>query len=259
MSHGGGGDRWLVSYADFITLLMVLFVVLWSMSKVDMEKYKQLAESFKVAFGGGGAAASVVSPDINSSGGTSGNEGQSAPIVIPGIPKAPLDSVEVAGQLTDLLSSNNLGGSVSVQNNIEGVLISIAEKIVFVPGTAQLQTESYPVLDTIIDMVKNLDNEIRVVGHTDNTPPADPQYRSNWELSVARAMTIVEYMQSKGIAPDRMTASGRGEYEPIFPNDTDEHRSLNSRAEIIIIYSVESDFVNTSISPIVSNTGQVTP
>ncbi|NMC54063.1 MAG: OmpA family protein [Chloroflexi bacterium] len=239
--HAGHDERWLVSYADFITLLMVLFVVLYSMGQVDVEKYKQLADSMRAAFSLGGPA-QVIDAGINSSGG-SVEDGQPNPIVIPGIPMRPPQSEEVAGELTYMLASQNLGGEVSVQTNVEGVLISLSEKLIFDPGTAQLQADAYPVLDTIVEMVRPIENQVRVVGHTDNTAPTDPRFHNNWELSTGRASVIAEYMISKGIAPTRITISGRGEYEPIFPNDSEEHRALNSRADIVIIYRVASNHV----------------
>lgn len=244
--HGGGGsERWLVSYADFITLLMVLFVVLYSMSQLDIIRYKQLAESLSVAFGGGPTR--IVDPGIDRSGGIDENK-ESAPIVIPGIPKAPVTNTEVAGRLTQMLSSANLGGVVSVQNNIEGVLISLSEQLIFEPGTANLNPGAYPVLDTIIEMIKGVENEIRVIGHTDNTPPADPRYRNNWELSLARALVIGEYLAKGGINPKRILVAGRGDTQPIFPNDTPHHRALNSRAEIIVVYSVSQDVINLNLN-----------
>ena len=250
-AHGGGGsERWLVSYADFITLLMVLFVVLYSMGQVDVQKYKQLAESLKVAFSGG-SPKGVVDAGIESGGSGSSESDAPAPIVIPGIPKEPASSTEVAGSLTDMLALSGLGGEVSVQNNIEGVLISLSEKLTFVPGTAQLQDEAYPVLETITTMLTQLDNEIRIIGYTDNSAPVDKRYTTNWELSAGRAVTIANYLATKGVAPQRMLVAGRGEYKPIFANDTPEHRALNSRAEIIIVYSVSTDVieVNLNINP----------
>lgn len=250
MSHGGGdggGDRWLVSYSDFITLLMVLFVVLYSMGQVDVKKYKQLAASLKATFEGG-AAVKVVDAQINSGGGTTTN-GQPNPIVIPGIPEKPPASEEVAGQLQQLLQMNNLSSEVSVQTNIEGVLISLSEKLLFTQGTAQLQDDAYPVLDTIIDMLKQSDNKVRIVGHTDDTQPKDPKYANNWELSLGRAMVIASYMMDKGIDPKRVMVEGVGENQPIFPNDTEQHRALNSRADIVVIYNTDSDVISTSINP----------
>jgi chemotaxis protein MotB len=248
MSHGGGGEgdggseRWLVSYADFITLLMVLFVVLYSMGQIDVEKYKQLAESLRAAFSLGGAVR-VVDPTINQGGGKN-EDGSPNPIVVPGIPQKPPESAEVAGQLTQLLSNYNLGREVSVQTNVEGVLISLSQQLLFTPGTAELQNTAYPVLDVIVAMLKPIDNNLRIVGHTDNSPPLDPRYPTNWELSVARAMVIADYLMKAGIAPQRITVAGRGEFQPIFPNDTPEHRAMNSRADIIIVYKVESSVID---------------
>jgi len=240
--HGGGGsERWLVSYADFITLLMVLFVILYSMGQTDIERYKQLADSLRTAFSGGPAR--IVDPGIDQAGGTADNE-EAAPIIIPGIPQMPVNTVEVAGQLTDMLASANLGGSVSVQNNIEGVLISLSEKLVFAPGTAELQPGAYPVIDTIAQMIAPLENQIRLIGHTDDSLPVDSRYTNNWELSFARALRIAQYLEAGGVNPARFTLSGRADHDPIFPNDTQEHRALNSRAEIVVIYAVSSDVIS---------------
>jgi chemotaxis protein MotB len=131
MSHGGGdsgGDRWLVSYSDFITLLMVMFVVLYSMGQVDVQKYKQLAQSMRAAFAGGGAPDKIVDSQINQASGGKTTDGSPNPIVIPGIPEKPTASEEVAGSLSSMLSKSNLGSEVSIQTNIEGVLISLVKK-----------------------------------------------------------------------------------------------------------------------------------
>lgn len=251
MAHGGGGEggenseRWLVSYSDFITLLMVLFVVLYSMGQVDVEKYKRLAESMRSVFSLG-SPLKVVDAQINVSGGAL-EDGQAKPIVVPGIPQGPPQSEEVAGQLTQMLAGSNLGSEVSVQTNIEGVLISLSEKLVFTPGTVDLKPEAYPVLDTIIKMIAPIDNVIRLVGHTDDTPPTDTRYRNNWELSCARALLVADYLIDAGISPERVAISGRGEYQPIFPNDTLEHRALNGRVDIIIVYKVESNMIGSDL------------
>ena len=245
MSHGGGGDAWLVSYADFITLLMVLFVVLYSMGQTDVERYRQLAESLRAGFAGGGAV-NVVDPGINAHGGSSEND-QPSPITISDIPKAPPDTQQVATQLTRMLSSSEMGSQVSVQNNIEGILISLSEHLVFVPGHAELQPGAYPVLDKVAEMARTSEMEIRVVGHTDDAMPEDPRYPTNWELSAARAISIVNYLMAAGIDPTRMVASGRADTEPIFPNDTPEHRALNSRADIVFVYPVTGNYIDFNL------------
>jgi chemotaxis protein MotB len=242
MSHGGegGSERWLISYADFITLLMVLFVILYSMGQIDVNRYKQLADSLRVAFNGGPAR--VVDPMIDQAGNQKGKA--PAPIIIPGIPSSTVSSEEVAAQLSSLLAGSGIGGSVSVQNNIEGVLISLSEKLLFKPGTSELQPEAYPVLDAIIKMLKPLENDLRVVGHTDSRPPADERYSSNWELSTHRAVVIIEYLVEGGIEPERITASGQGDNQPLFPNDSAMHRRLNNRAEVIVVFPVQTDAID---------------
>jgi chemotaxis protein MotB len=235
-------ERWLVSYADFITLLMVLFVILYSMGQIDIKKYKTLAESMRSAFSVGGSA-QIVDSQINQAGGTS-EDGTSKPIVVPGIPEGPTQSEEVAGQLTSMLSSQNLGSAVSVQTNIEGVLISLSERLVFKEGQSDLPVEAFPVLDTIIEMLRPINNKVRLIGHTSNIPSTSPEYPTNWELSLARAMSVASYMINAGIAPDRFIVSGQGEYAPLFPNDTLQHQELNARVEIIIVYPVEKNLIS---------------
>jgi chemotaxis protein MotB len=243
LSHGdgdggeGNSERWLVSYADFITLLMVLFVVLYSMSQVDLRRFQMLAESLHTAFAGGGEGRT-----IDTAIGQAGAGGDSAPDVVSleDMPRRPLESLDVASRLSDMLRAQHLGGAVSVRKNVEGLLISMSEKIVFEPGTAVLLPEAYPVLDSIIEMVGPLDNDLRVVGHTAaQQPPADPRVTDNWRLSVLRATTIVDYLIAGGVAPARLMAAGVGDFHPLFPNDSPEHMALNSRADIIIVYPLE--------------------
>jgi len=246
MSHGGDdSSRWMVSYSDFMTLLMVLFLILYSMSQLDIQKYKQLAEGLNAAFTYGDAPG-VINPQIDIGSGVE-EEKEPAPIVIPGIPNAPPTSQEVAGQLTSLLASQSIGGMVSVQNNLEGVLISVSESLLYKPGSAELQEQAFPVLETVASMVKNLDNDVRVIGHTSTSEPDMDQYSSNWELSLARAMTVIRYFEEAGVASERLIAAGRGEHQPLFPNDTPRHRDLNSRAEIIVIYPQEDKVINVNV------------
>jgi chemotaxis protein MotB len=247
-SHGGESGRWMVSYADFVTLLFVLFVILYSMGQTDLAKYKRLAQSFQAAFSVGGASSQVVDPSINQSSGTN-EAADAAPIVVAGLPRDTSAGAEVAADLSNLLDESNLASEVSIQSNVEGVLISLSEKLLFIQGTADLQPEAYPVLDTIAQMLMPLDNDIKVVGHTDDTSPGDPRYPDNWYLSTVRAYNVVNYLVQKGIDPHRLIAAGRGEFAPIFPNDSDAHRTLNSRAEIVVIYpqNVE-DVINLDIA-----------
>jgi len=245
----------MVSYADFLTLLFVLFVVLYSMGQTDVKRYKQLADSFKAAFSGQpgtgqGGPQTVIDPSIDKASGLANKEGVSQPISIAGLPKVSSPSSEVTSNLTSMLSQSNLSSQVSIKQNVEGALISLSEKLLFTPGAIDLVPTAYPVLDSIIAMVKPLDNSIRIIGYTDNTPPIDPKYKDNWELSFARANLINAYFISKGIAADRLMPTARGETAPVFPNDTPEHKALNSRADIVIVYPVPvQDNLNQQTTP----------
>ncbi len=256
MSHGGGSsERWLVSYADFITLLMVLFVVLYSMGQTDLERYKALATNLKSAFTLGGIP-KVVDPQIDQTGGMDPNA-EAAPIVVDGLPMTSATGQEVAGRLTELLNESGLSSEVSIQNNVDGVLISLSEKIVFYPGRAELVPESYEVLDTIIDMLIPLENEVKIIGHANGQPMQDERFTNNWQLSLARAMTIVDYFIARGIEPERMIPQGRGEYQPIFPNDTEINRRLNNRADIIVVYPVSSDVIKLDLRNMPGSTTEI--
>jgi chemotaxis protein MotB len=239
--------------------LMVLFVVLYSMGQTDLKRYKEMAKSFQSAFsvGSGGAPAKVVDPEIDKSSGTTSDTGRPAPIVIEGLPKTSEVGVEVAGQLTEMLKKTNLASEVSVESSVEGTLISLSEKLLFKTGTAELNQDGYAVLDDVFGMVKPMDNEIRIVGSTDNSTPIG--YDDNWQLSFARAYMVVEYLQKKGIPANRLVASGRADTAPIYPNDTPEHKALNNRVEIVIIYPQKvQDVININES-INNPTGIVQP
>jgi len=247
-SHGGGdGGRWLVSYADLITLMMALFLVLYTLGRTDLEKYKDLAESFRRAFGGD--TSRIVSPDL-SEGSGAGGEGEPAPVQVPDFPPRPPDILDVASNLGQALSSAGISGEVSVNNNAEGVLISISEQLLFQPGSIDIQPTAQAVLDQLAIMLRDIPNDVRVVAHTDPTPPVDPRYPTNWDLSVARAVTIARYLvEYGGIDPARLTAAGQAEHHPLFPNDSPEHMAFNRRADIIIVYPLDTQKVSLNIVP----------
>jgi chemotaxis protein MotB len=190
-----------------------------------------------------GGPSKVVDGQIDQTGGTS-EDGTAKPIVVPGIPEGPTQSEEVAGQLTSMLASQNLGSAVSVQTNIEGVLISLSERLIFQEGQVDLPPEAYPVLDTIVEMLRPINNRVRLTGHTNNIPSNNPAYPTNWELSLGRALSVARYLMNAGIAPERFMVSGSGEYDPLFPNDTPQHLELNARVEIVIVYPVQQNIMD---------------
>ena len=125
--------------------------------------------------------------------------------------------------------------------NMEGIIISLSDTLVFEPGSAELRPESVKMLHEIAQILDTIPNRIRVDGHTDNLPTNNPLYPTNWELSVARAVTIVRYLvEEEGIDPGRFSAAGYAEFNPLMPNDSRANRELNRRADIVIIYPESS-------------------
>lgn len=245
--HGGASEeRWLLTYSDMITLLMVFFIVLYSMAQIDAKKYQQVAESLHRAFGVPGG--SVVSVGIGSGGGE--GEAKPAPIAFDDLPPRQRDYLDISTELAGQVAAAGLGADVSVTTNVEGILISVSESLLFAPGSTVLQPQAQATLDRIAAVLRPLPNAIRVVAHTDDVPTEYPYYISNWELSAARAVVIVRYLSEEaGIAPERLTAAGQAQYHPLFPNDTREHRARNRRAEIVVIYPIEQESIGPNLIP----------
>ncbi len=247
--HGEGhenAERWLLTYADLITLLMVFFVVLYSMSSADSSKWKQISAALEQAF----------NVDVlRGSAATSLSDSQAAP------PIAPIDNLiqndqvpqvsRVQAAIQSVLDKAQQNGSsqqpqVTVGTDKEGVVIRLSGSYLFDSGRAELKPNSFDLLDAIAQELKLETNDIRVDGHTDSTPlVGSALYPTNWELSTARALAVTRYfVETDGIQATRLEAAGFGEFRPIVPNDTREHRALNRRVEIHLLSSVQSQ--NTS-------------
>jgi len=139
--------------------------------------------------------------------------------------------------LTVLAQELDVGGEIDVNLTMEGMIISLSDELAFEPGTATLRPEAYPALDKVADFLRDSDVNIRIEGNTDDIPTNSPLYPSNWELSTARAVNIVHYLVDEGgIAPNRLTAAGNAEFNPLVPNDSRVHLKQNRRADIVLVY-----------------------
>ncbi len=228
-------ERWLISYADFITLLMVFFVVMYSMSSADSEKFKKISQSLSQAF----------NVDVM--------QGASQTDMLDGIqtPEPPVDSMiqdaevpqvqRLQTKIEALLDGSSQTPDVTVGRDKEGLVIRLSGSYLFDSGRAELKPNALAVLDTIADEIRTVPNDIRVDGHTDSTPIDSPRYPTNWELSTARALAVTRYLtETDGIRSGRVMAAGFGEFRPIAANDTREHRALNRRVEIHVLSSASS-------------------
>ncbi len=220
-------ERWLLTYADLITLLLVFFIVLYAGSQEDSKKFAILAEGLRSAFnnvsseGGGGN-----SPVFMGSGSTNAG-GQSSEL-------ADFESIRNAVQKAAI--DRGIGDRVTVRMEPDRIVIGITGDVLFGAGGSQIRPSAEPVLDTVADTLRGKPNEIRVEGHTDNVPINTPDYNSNWELSSARATAVLRALVNRGLPADKLFAAAYGDTRPKADNNTAEGRASNRRAEIVVLY-----------------------
>jgi chemotaxis protein MotB len=218
-------ERWLLTYADLITLLLAFFVMLYVFSKQDTRKYDAMTMQLKSIFSGG--------TGVVDEGGRTGSKRIEASA------EGPSD-VEVRRELEEQIKSfakaEGLAENISIITDERGIVIRIMDKAFYDTGKADLKEKARATLDRIAPVIKDLPNEIRIEGHTDNVPISTYEFKSNWELSVRRATEVVKYLIEKsGVSPKRISAAGYAEYRPVAENDNDANRALNRRIEIIIM------------------------
>jgi len=225
--HGGTGhERWLLTYADMITLLMALFIMLYAMSTIDREKYAAVASMFQKVFGGGNLVVPVqgVGDGVNA-------PPFSEPIVVD--PKQVQEVLEQIGQ--GLYADFARDGRFTVYLGNRGLTISLAGNSFFDSGKADLKPEMLPLLDEVARRIKDLSNDVSVEGFTDSDPISTAEFPSNWYLSAARANRVRDYLESKGVPAERLIVVGYGEKRPLYSNDTAEGKAKNRRVDVVIL------------------------
>jgi chemotaxis protein MotB len=216
-------ERWLLTYADLITLLLGLFVILYAMSKIDAGKYQELVAALGGVFGSGSTA--VI-------------QGGQGVIQLP-VPTGQSERQRIARDLSSALGLDKRKLPVSIAQNERGITVHMMEELLFASGSAELKQASLTTLDTLATVLRRLPNDIRVEGHTDNVPISTAEFPSNWHLSVARAVHTAYYLISRnGLPPSQVSVAGYSEYRPIAPNSSPENRSLNRRVDIVIVTEV---------------------
>jgi len=234
-------ERWLVSYADFITLLFAFFVVMYAVSSVNEGKYKVLSNSLTNAFKN-----------------TTGQPGGQPMAVIQGAPPIPARPImkpdkladqkkteekkiekrqqmkSVANNIMEALQPLVAQGKVRLLETSRGVTIEINDSILFPAGQSKLQPASISAMGAIAQVLADTDFPITIEGHTDNVPISTPQFPSNWELSAMRATTVLRLFNDSGVGAERLTAIGYGETRPIETNTSIEGRARNRRVSILI-------------------------
>lgn len=238
-------ERWLVSYADFITLLFAVFVVMFASSYVDIQKMKQVAQSIRSGFNKASIPGSVpLTGGIGSIPIIEGDFTQGlidlAPALNELFVREQTELQRVAETIQDAIERSTEAkiavDMVRFHVNEQGLVISLSAKYFFDPGKAVLHPEVLPIIDQIALVLKPMDREIRIEGHTDDVPIQTAIYPSNWELSAARATHVIKYLVDKfGLPTSRMSAVGYGEFRPVAVNTTVDGRARNRRVDIVAL------------------------
>jgi chemotaxis protein MotB len=243
-------EAWAIPYGDLVTLLLALFVVLYSMSSVNLGKYRILSDSLVAAFRGTPKTTTPVSVGQPASG-KGGDERMSGVrpttlIKMRDPPKASKTAPPIPGALIRMAQDIEKAMKelidkklVSVHREKLWLEVEIRTDILFASGDANINAAAVPVLRSLADIMKPFPNPIHVEGHTDNRPIRTSSYPSNWELSAARAATVVHLFTNQGIDAQRLQIIGLGEHHPIATNDTVEGRNTNRRVRIVVLQSAE--------------------
>ena len=259
--HEGNSERWLLTYSDLITLLMILFVLLYAISNVNQEKYDKLADSLSetlgngsnsslsgsvsvlpgglsVLLGGGDVLPGGNSEEANDTDNTSdtNNEGGSNITDQSQNTSTKEQMQDLNDDINKIITENDLGQDISTNNYEGGLVITFPSSVFFDSGNAVLKDTMKRALDIIAVKLNEIDNDILVKGFTDNIPIKDSVFPSNWQLSAFRAANVVQYLvENAQVDGTRMMEVGCGENDPIASNDTVKGRNKNRRIEMIIV------------------------
>lgn len=208
--EGGGlpwvrpSPHWMITYADMVTLLLCMFVLLLSMTSFSEAKFAKTMASVSRAFGAGGEEIGEVSPQL----------------------------LEVEKALKEYLSGK--GVSADVVREERGLVVRFADSALFERGSAEVTPEGKRAMTELAGFLAGIPNHVRVEGHTCDLPIHTERYRSNWELSTARATSVLHILAER-VPPQRLSAAGYGEYRPIMPNDGEANRAKNRRVDVVVL------------------------
>lgn len=208
-------ERWMVSYADFITLLFAFFTVMYAISHVDTGKLEKFAASTKDAFN--------VNPVHKKQ-------------LIEGVMPSSNRHLGLEMEIKNALFSLGAGDYAEVRQDERGIILSFKDNILFESGKAELKGSATDILNAVASIAKKTSHRVLIEGHTDNLPIRNSLFPSNWELSTARAASVLNYLiKNYNLPPDRFAISGYAEYKPVASNETPEGRAKNRRVDIVFL------------------------
>lgn len=235
-------ERWLISYADFITLLFAFFVVMYSVSSVNQGKYKVLSETLTGVFNAPQRSINPIEVGEQPEPAVAAPSDDVIPPPVAEAPSNPQKDAEarskalraMADQLAlefdDLINR----GVVTLETNDRWLALNLPNSLLFSSGDAEPHYDAFDVIRKIASVLRDRDNAVKVEGFTDNQPISTSRFPSNWELSSARAAAVVRMLTMEGVEPERLAAVGYGRFQPVARNDTDEGRRRNRRVVLLI-------------------------
>ena len=224
----GGSPAWMTTFGDMMTLLLVFFVLLYSFSVMDLQKFRGFISSFQKQLGVLDSGKTLTDENYISR----GSQGERFN------PELENYIRKVMGELKQYVQDEGLSQKINMELNERGFVIRVTGEVLYDLGEARIKPQGKELLDEIVNKLDGIPNEIRVEGHTDNLPINNENFPSNWELSTTRATNVIKYFIEKaGIKPARLSAAGYSKYRPIYENDTSEHRAKNRRVEIVVLNS----------------------
>lgn len=224
---GGGSPAWMTTFGDMMTLLLVFFVLLYSFSSMDVEKFQGFISALQNQLGVlDGGKTITANPNIDA--GTLGED----------YAQAPENIKQIMRELDNYIKSNDLGDRVEVENKRKGLVISLTGEILYELGRSDIREQGREVLSMISDILIDIPNDIMIEGHTDDLPIRTDEFPSNWELSTARAVNVIKFLiEETDFDPAQLSAAGYSEYRPVATNDRPEGRAKNRRVEVVILNS----------------------
>ncbi len=266
--HGRGSPAWIVTFADLATLLLTFFILLLSFAEMDVEKYRAMANSMAGAFGSnqvlgdavGGSPLTLIESDTVSlpepmETATDEPEFIDERAEADAPTKIPAGVIDLASRMIEELEPEVASEALSVNYDESRVVIRFSEEAAFRSGEAAIKPGMMPIIERVVEVLSGCTGDVLVAGYTDDRPIASGRYRSNWDLSAARAVSVVhELVLNRQVPAERVVAAGRAETNPLAPNDSPENRAKNRRVEIAIRNpqcddSVETDQLPVEINP----------
>lgn len=238
-ADNGTHNEWLATYSDVVTLLLTFFILLYSFSLVDVQKFKSVSNALQSVLTGSGGTKILDYKTNNGNVPIEQNETKNSDDqeVLDKIKAQDIENKALYIKLVNDIKAEGLEAKVKVIDESKGVALEFSDNVLFDSGKAQIKSDSFIILDKISNIIKNITNEIVVEGHTDNVPVKNTEFKSNWELSCFRAVNVLKYfIEEKKINPARLSAVGYGEYKPIVKNDSNENRAKNRRVNIVVLY-----------------------